>query len=85
MTFAEKRVDELTRAPKSSPEDAAPRIILSEGTAGATRIDVAESAAVRPGNPDKQHEDNPGGLPDPDITTEPDGTPVENPSGVDHD
>lgn len=54
MTDAEKRHDQLTRAPKSSEEDAAPRITTSEH-AGITRIDVAETAAVRPGNPDKQN------------------------------
>ncbi len=46
------RREELTRAPKSDPEDAAPRITVSEGTNGATRIDVADTAAVRPGKPD---------------------------------
>jgi len=54
MTDDEKRYDELTRAPKSSPEDAAPRIVTSEHD-GVTRIDVADTAVVRPGNPDKQH------------------------------
>ena len=44
--------EELTRAPKPDPEDAAPRVELSEGTDGATRIDVADTAAVRPGKPD---------------------------------
>ena len=55
MTDDEKRHDELTRAPKSSEEDAAPRITLSKGKNGATRIDVADTAVVRPGNPDKQN------------------------------
>lgn len=55
MTDAEKRHDQLTRAPKSSEEDAAPRIVMSTSESGATRIDVAETAVVRPGNPDKQH------------------------------
>ena len=48
-----ERREELTRAPKSSPEDAASRIGLSEGADGATRIDVAETAVVRPGKPDR--------------------------------
>jgi hypothetical protein len=48
----EDRREEMTRAPKSSPADAAPRIELSEGTDGATRIDVADTAVVRPGKPD---------------------------------
>ena len=55
MTDAEKRHDELTRAPKSSEEDAAPRITTTELSNGVTRIDVAETAVVRPGNPDKQN------------------------------
>lgn len=55
MTDDEKRHDQLTRAPKSSEEDAAPRIVVSEGTGGATRIDVADTAVVRPGNPDRQN------------------------------
>ena len=48
----EERREELTRAPKSSPEDAAPRIDLSEGADGATRIDIADTAVVRPGKPE---------------------------------
>ena len=55
MTDDEKRHDQLTRASKSSEEDAAPRIVTTEGSDGATRIDVADTAVVRPGNPDKQH------------------------------
>ena len=54
MTDDEKRTDQLTRAPKSDPEDAAPRITTTQ-VGGVTRIDVADTAAVRPGNPDKQH------------------------------
>jgi hypothetical protein len=49
----EERREEMLRAPKSSPEDAAPRIELSEGTDGATRVDVAETAVVRPGKPEE--------------------------------
>ena len=55
MTDDEKRHDQLTRAPKSSEEDAAPRITTTELQGGATRIDVAETAVVRPGNPEKQN------------------------------
>jgi hypothetical protein len=47
----EARREELLRAGGSVPADAAPRITLSEGTDGATRIDVADTAAVRPGPP----------------------------------
>jgi hypothetical protein len=54
MTDDEKRHDQLTRAPKSSEEDAAPRIVVTEHEHGPTRIDVADTAVVRPGNPDKQ-------------------------------
>ncbi|CAN5283040.1 hypothetical protein BH11ACT5_BH11ACT5_10000 [soil metagenome] len=55
MTDDEKRHDQLTRAPKSSEEDAAPRIVAEEQRDGVIRIDVADTAAVRPGNPDKQN------------------------------
>jgi hypothetical protein len=48
---AAERREELTRAPRSDPEDAAPRIEVSPGTGGATRIDVADTAVVRPGRP----------------------------------
>jgi len=54
MTDDEKRHDQLTRAPKSDESDAAPRITTKD-VDGVTRIDVADTAAVRPGNPDKQH------------------------------
>ena len=54
MTDDEKRHDQLTRAPKSDESDAAPRIETTEKAGGVTRIDVAETAAVRPGNPDRQ-------------------------------
>lgn len=53
----EARREELTRAPKADPEDAAPRIHLSEGADGATRIDVADTAVVRPGKPDQKLDD----------------------------
>lgn len=49
MTDDEKRHDQLTRAPKSTEEDAAPRIETTELEGGVTRIDIAETAAVRPG------------------------------------
>ena len=52
MTDEQKRHDQLTRAPKSTEEDAAPRIVTSEGTGGATRIDIADTAVVRPGKGD---------------------------------
>lgn len=54
----EARREELTRAPKSDPGDADPRIVLSEGANGATRIDVADTAVVRPGKPDEELDDD---------------------------
>ncbi len=47
--FAEKRHDQLTTAPKAVESDAAPRIDVTEEERGVTRIDVAETASVRPG------------------------------------
>jgi hypothetical protein len=55
MTADEKRHDQLTTAPKASEEDAAPRIETTRAASGATRIDVAETAVVRPGNPEMQN------------------------------
>lgn len=49
MTDDEKRHDQLTRAPKSTEADAAPRITVETLPDGVHRIDVAETAAVRPG------------------------------------
>ncbi len=48
MTDDEKRRDQLTSAPKSGPEDAAPRIEVTKN-GGATRIDIRDDADVRPG------------------------------------
>ena len=48
MSDDEKRHDELTTAPKASESDAAPRIEVSEHD-GHKRIDIADTAAVRPG------------------------------------
>lgn len=47
--------DQLTTAPTATEEDAAPRITTTKKADGTTRIDVAETAVVRPGNPDKQN------------------------------
>ena len=48
MTDDEKRRDQLLRAEGSTEADAAPRIVTSQH--GSTvRIDIADSAAVRPG------------------------------------
>jgi hypothetical protein len=54
MTDDEKRHDQLTRAPKSTEEDAAPRIEVTEKPDVVKRIDIADTAVVRPGNPDEQ-------------------------------
>jgi hypothetical protein len=45
------RDEHLTRAPKSDESDADPRIDVTELPSGVTRIDVAPTAAVRPGEP----------------------------------
>jgi hypothetical protein len=47
----ENRHDQLTSAPESTEADAAPRIEVSEGENGATRIDIADDAPVRPSDP----------------------------------
>jgi hypothetical protein len=55
MSDDEKRHDQLTTAPKASEHDADPRITVTEEADGVKRIDVADTAVVRPGNPDKQN------------------------------
>lgn len=50
MTDEQKRHDQLTTAPEATEEDAKPRIHVSEHD-GVTRIDIADDAAVRPGDP----------------------------------
>lgn len=47
----EERREQLTAAPKADPGDAAPRVKVTESDEEVTRIDVADSAAVRPGKP----------------------------------
>lgn len=57
-SFEAKRRDQLTSAPgdkwddEAAAESVAPRIEVSESPSGAKRIDVADTAAVRPGEPD---------------------------------
>jgi hypothetical protein len=51
MTAEEKRHDQYLRAPKSDEAAAAPRIETTDVGDGVTRIDVADTAAVRPGKP----------------------------------
>lgn len=48
MTREQKRRDQLTAAPDSVEADAAPRIEVTKHD-GATRIDIAPDAPVRPG------------------------------------
>lgn len=52
MTDEEKRRDQLLRAAGSTEQDAAPRIEVSDHD-GVTRIDIADDAVVRPGNPEE--------------------------------
>ena len=56
ITDPDERAEVLTRAPKADPEDANPRIDLSEGTDGATRIDWRDDAVVRPGRSEPRDE-----------------------------
>lgn len=49
MNADEKRHDQLTTAPKSTESDAEPRIEVSTHD-GATRIDIRDDAAFRPGS-----------------------------------
>ena len=49
MTHDEKRRDQLTTAPKATEEDAAPRVTVTKTDEHTTRVDVADTAAVRPG------------------------------------
>ena len=57
MTREEKRRDQLLAAPGAVEADAAPRIEVSEHD-GNTRIDIADTAAVRPGPPPTPAEDD---------------------------
>ena len=56
--FEKNRRDQLTSAPadkwddEAAEESVAPRVEVSESPSGATRIDVVDTAAVRPGEPD---------------------------------
>ncbi len=48
MTDEDKRRDQLLRAAGSTEADAAPRVVISKAD-GITRVDIADTAAVRPG------------------------------------
>lgn len=49
----DERHEQLTAAPNAVEEDAAPRVETTDRGDGVTRIDVAETAAVRPGKPER--------------------------------
>lgn len=53
MSDDEKRHDQLTTAPKATEDDAAARIQVTE-TGRGKRIDIADTAAVRPGPVDDE-------------------------------
>jgi hypothetical protein len=95
MTPDEKRRDQLLSAPGAVESDADPRIEVSEHD-GNTRIDIAEGAAVRPGNPFEELDDD-GSLEGPDVETStadaapkgdrgaPDSEGTEKPGGLGQD
>jgi hypothetical protein len=56
----ENRHDQLTSAPDATEADAAPRIAVSEGANGATRIDILDDADVRPSDPTRSESERPG-------------------------
>lgn len=49
MTFEERRQDTFRRMSGSDEHDADPRVEVSSAEDGDIRIDVADTAAVRPG------------------------------------
>ena len=67
MTDEEKRRDQLLAAPGAVESDADPRIEVSEHN-GNTRIDIAPDASVRPGDPNKDPDED-GSLEGPDVET----------------
>jgi hypothetical protein len=69
MTDDEKRRDQLLAAPGAVESDADPRIEVSEHD-GRTRIDIAEDAAVRPGNPYDDPDDGSFEGPDVELPTD---------------
>ncbi|WP_308800063.1 hypothetical protein [Agromyces silvae] len=50
----DERREQLTTAPKAAEADAAPRIEVTDRGDGVQRIDVADTAAVRPGEADAE-------------------------------
>ncbi|OIH95475.1 hypothetical protein [Curtobacterium sp. MCBA15_001] len=57
MTFDERRHDTLRRMSGSDAGDEAPRVEVDEREDGTVRIDVADTAAVRPGGTDPHRSD----------------------------
>lgn len=59
MTFDERRHDTLRRMSGSDAHDEDPRVEVDELDDGTVRIDVADTAAVRPGGTDPHRRDRP--------------------------
>ena len=59
MTFDERRHDTLRRMSGSDEHDEDPRVEVDELDDGTVRIDVADTAAVRPGGTDPHRRDRP--------------------------
>ncbi|ROP63384.1 hypothetical protein EDF24_0407 [Curtobacterium sp. PhB130] len=57
MTFDERRHDTLRRMSGSDAHDEDPRVEVHEESDGTVRIDVADTAAVRPGGTDPSRRD----------------------------
>jgi hypothetical protein len=55
----EERREQLLRLSGSTEEDAAPRVVVTDLPDGVTRIDVADTAVVRPGEPDRPDASDP--------------------------
>ncbi|MFF1572270.1 hypothetical protein ACFVWR_05940 [Leifsonia sp. NPDC058292] len=57
---AAAREDQLTTAPKSTEDDAKPRIDVSDAGSGRKRLDIRDDANARPGKPDTERRDGGG-------------------------
>jgi hypothetical protein len=58
MSFEERRQDTLRRMSGSDEHDADPRVEVSHSDDGNVRIDVADTAAVRPGGVTRSTDDD---------------------------
>lgn len=58
MSFEERRQDTLRRMSGSDEHDADPRVEVSHSESGDVRIDVADTAAVRPGGVTRSADDD---------------------------